>query len=125
MFFVQSLQAISPSSGKMEQNSSIKLKSCELRALNLLQRRDYAYRMHLPPRLGREMPGACRERQLLVPHHHPRKGADNHTPFSLPPFIDLSSLLVAISEVPQGMAERRITRSDAGTLLFGLQLAPR
>lgn len=56
-------------------------------------------------------------------HHHPRKSAEGHTPFSLPEFSDHSSLLVAIYEVLQATSERRINRSDAGTLLFGLQLA--
>jgi len=59
----------------------------------------------------------------LCRHHHPRNGAESHTPFSLPPFSDRSSLLFAISEVLHATSERRIKRSDAGTLLFGLQLA--
>jgi len=61
----------------------------------------------------------------LCRHHHPRKHAKTTDPFSLPPFSDHSSLLVAISEVLQAITERRITRSEAGTLLFGLQMASR
>jgi hypothetical protein len=61
----------------------------------------------------------------LCRHHRPRNCAEHHAPLSLPPISDRSSLLVAIFEVLQAISERRISRADAGTLLFGLQMASR
>ena len=72
---------------------------------------------------GEKCQAAAVSGSSLCRHHHPRQRAENQMPFSLPPFSDRSSLLVAISEVLHATSERRITRSDAGTLLFGLQLA--
>jgi hypothetical protein len=59
----------------------------------------------------------------LCRHHRPRKHAEQHTPLKLPHLNDRSSILFAISEVLHAVSEHRITRKDAGTLLFGLQMA--
>ena len=61
----------------------------------------------------------------LCRHHRPRKRPAETSPFVLPEFNDSRSLLHAVSEVLQAVGSRRMKRSEAGTLLFGLQLASR
>lgn len=61
-------------------------------------------------------------------HHDPRKRIEaaqqgESEPFVLPELEDSRSLLRAVNEVLHAMSERRIKRSEGGTLLFGLQLA--
>lgn len=59
----------------------------------------------------------------LCRHHHPGKRTDEPAPFVMPPIQDQSGLLFAVTELLEAMSERRIKRSDAGTFLFGIQLA--
>ena len=61
-------------------------------------------------------------------HHdpeRPRKAARESQPLNLPPLVNKTNLLAAITEVLSAMGERRIKRSEGGTLLYGLQLAGR
>lgn len=60
---------------------------------------------------------------VLCRHHHPHKPARQDRRLVLPPLQDQSSVLYAATEIVQAIADRRIKRSDAATLLFGLQLA--
>jgi hypothetical protein len=69
-------------------------------------------RCQAPARTGT---GLCR-------HHHPHKPQREDRRFVLPPLSEPSSVLYAVTEVVQAMAERRIKRSEAATLLFGLRL---
>ena len=60
----------------------------------------------------------------LCRHHRPRRHVEL-TRFVLPEFEDHRSLFRAISAVLHAASRRRIRRSEAGTYLFGLQLAAR
>ena len=61
--------------------------------------------------------------ESLCRHHHPLKPAPEDRRFVLPPLNDESSILYAATEIVQALAERRLQRRNAATLLFGLRLA--
>lgn len=58
----------------------------------------------------------------LCRHHQPHKRARADRRLVLPPLNDQCSVLCATVEIVQAMAERRMKRSDAATLLYGLRL---
>ena len=63
-------------------------------------------------------------------HHTPhenlkRKRPCEYEPFELPPLNNKNSVMVAISEVLRRLALRRIKRSEAVTLIYGLNIVAR
>lgn len=65
-------------------------------------------------------------------HHQPGHACNcnssrpsQYKPLELPPLVSKHSILAAIVEVIHAISERRIKRSDGGTLIYGLQLASR
>lgn len=56
-----------------------------------------------------------------IKRHHPRE----YEPFELPNIYSKNGLLIAVVEVLKRLSMRRIKRSEADTLLFGLKFAER
>ena len=65
----------------------------------------------------------CRHHDPSRPHPQSRPRSPEYQPLELPPLTDKHGILSAIVEVIHAISERRIKRSEGGTLLFGLQMA--
>jgi len=66
---------------------------------------------------------SCRHHDPSHPHRTAQPRRRESEPLELPPLVDKGGVLTAVVEVIQAVSERRIKRSEGGTLLFGLQLA--
>ncbi|HTM17948.1 MAG TPA: hypothetical protein VL135_13625 [Terracidiphilus sp.] len=67
----------------------------------------------------------CRHHDPNRPHTEAQPRAREYQPLHLPPLVNKNGVLAAIAEVIHAISERRIKRSEGGTMLFGLQLASR
>jgi len=65
----------------------------------------------------------CRHHDPNRPHPQAQSRLRECQPLQLPPLHDKPGVFSAIVEVVHAISERRIKRSEGGTLLFGLQLA--
>ena len=81
---------------------------------------------------GQKCHAPARNGSTFCHHHAPRPQLDPHPretpesePITLPPLESKCAILVAINEVLEALAERRIKCSEARALLFGLKFAHR
>jgi hypothetical protein len=66
---------------------------------------------------------SCRHHDPSHPHKTAQPRRRESEPLELPPLVDKCGILSAVVEVVRAVSERRMKRSEGGTLLFGLQLA--
>jgi hypothetical protein len=67
----------------------------------------------------------CRHHDPQRPHNEPKEKSSETEPLILPPLLDKPSILVALNEVMMALAEGRIKRSVADTLLSIIKLGNR
>jgi hypothetical protein len=66
---------------------------------------------------------SCRHHDPNRPHKQAQSRSRESQPLELPPLVNKNGVLSAIVEVIHAISERRVKRSEGGTLLFGLQMA--